>query len=239
MEHQNVTNCARTSECSSYEYYMQQGNIYNPEFHQTFVNHQLQNLLLNQGPLPEYQQYIYRFSQHQQTIPPATTPFHNVNNLRPIGSTVFQFPPRQPNYLLQNRQMLHAIQSASLEQFNTTFLQQQNVWPTMRQPCPVLRPMFATSQVQPTYQHQFQVDEAIHDVNEKDEESDDDDDSDENRQQEEENDGDSDGDDDENDAGGNEKDEEEQQNHRQIDFINPNNVFMDITNEQGADLDLA
>ncbi len=33
--------------------------------------------------------------------------------------------------------------------------------------------------------------------------------------------------------------EEEQQNTRQVDFINPNNVFMDITNEQGADLNIA
>ncbi len=33
------------------------------------------------------------------------------------------------------------------------------------------------------------------------------------------------------DAGGDEEGEEEQQNHRQVDLINPNNVFMGITDE--------
>ncbi len=254
MEQQNVNYCGRDSQLSSCEYYMHHGCRYFPEFCQQHVNHHPQDLFLNQVSLPDNQRYCQSATNHvlqnEQYNRPFSTAYCNFNNLEPIGATLSHYQPCHQYSPQHNQQVHNGFQPYRQHQFLMEQQQQQFIWPTMRQPCPVLHPTLVASQVyrshQPQYQHDVDNRIEADEKNEENEESEvshctDDGNSNEDGRQEEEYNDDGDGDDENDDKEEEEEEEEEeqqQQQHQQFDFISPNNVFTEIDTETGANLDL-
>ncbi len=81
---------------------------------------------------------------------PGNTPYQKFINSQNVGSTVHNCQRHHEKNYFNKSKMCQLIR------------QQQNVWPTMQRPRPVLHATFVASQGQRSYRHHFQKNEVSH-----------------------------------------------------------------------------